>query len=278
MPLWFLSALYLPILHHTLNTLLTVVGLHEFDNLVVILTGLPQHNILHYGYCSLGLFMPLVAYFTNSYLALRNALDASMILSLVLHLTVVFASKQTRIPKSSLIHLFASFFGLYWVAFSISQSAFILSKDRSYMAILLLTTWASDGFAMIVGRTMGKHRIFAALSPRKTWEGFLGGCIVGAIFPILWMYPLSKIWPAMPQLNLLQYLVPGVCIAFLTQVGDLTQSFLKRAVDVKDSGNFFPGHGGVLDRNCGLFFSAPFLNGYVHGTLLRRLRLVKCMF
>jgi len=179
-PAWLLSALYFPILHLILNTVLIVVGLHEFDSMILKLTGLPYHRILHHLYLASGVSLSLVATLTNSYLALRNAMDVTLIFTIGSHLVVAYTTKQTRIAPSALTHLCAclsppftgtmwdhlavpAFFGLYWVAFSVAHGAFILSGGRGYMALLLFSNWGSDSCAMLIGRTFGRHKLFPVL-------------------------------------------------------------------------------------------------------------------
>ncbi len=114
---------------------------------------------------------------------------------------------------------------------------------------VLLSTWASDTFAYFIGRACGK-RPFCSVSPRKTLEGaaagFVGSLAVGCV--ILHHVLILPWWQA---------LLGAMAVAFFAPLGDLVESVLKRSFDVKDSGNVFPGHGGVLDRFDSLLFAAP---------------------
>ncbi|MHB8619715.1 MAG: phosphatidate cytidylyltransferase [Chloroflexota bacterium] len=116
-----------------------------------------------------------------------------------------------------------------------------------WMGAALLGTWVFDTAGYLVGRQWGCHPLMPAVSPGKTWEGTIGGLVLTAAAALA-AAPLLKLsYPLAFGLGLL--------IATLAQVGDLVESLIKRQVNVKDSGSFLPGHGGVLDRIDGLIFS-----------------------
>ena len=111
--------------------------------------------------------------------------------------------------------------------------------------------WIVDTAAYFVGRSLGKHKLAPNLSPNKTIEGALGSVLSGALFAYLWGLLIAD------QVSIPHRLVIGLIIGTMSVVGDLTQSMLKRAAGVKDSGSMFPGHGGVYDRFDSLLFVAP---------------------
>ncbi len=125
--------------------------------------------------------------------------------------------------------------GLWWILFGI------------------LITWANDIFAYFTGVTIGRHLLWPRLSPKKTWEGTVGGWIAAALVAALlaWLFPI----PLAPGYALIVGALAGV----LALLGDLSISMLKRQVGVKDSGRLFPGHGGMLDRMDSLLFVLPML-------------------
>ena len=122
--------------------------------------------------------------------------------------------------------------------------------------LLLGIVMISDSFAYFVGHALGRHRLAPTLSPGKTVEGALGGLLGGALGA--WL--LREL--GLPGLPLLHALLLGVTVAAMGIVGDLFESLLKRWAGVKDSGNLFPGHGGMLDRLDSLLFGAPVLYYY----------------
>lgn len=112
--------------------------------------------------------------------------------------------------------------------------------------------WINDTFAYIVGKTMGRTKLFERISPKKTIEGFVGGLL----FTILGSYILSEFYDF--QSGLLWMASAFILVVFGT-LGDLVESKLKRNAGVKDSGKIMPGHGGILDRLDSIIFAIPFL-------------------
>jgi phosphatidate cytidylyltransferase len=119
-----------------------------------------------------------------------------------------------------------------------------------YVLGLFLILWTHDTFAYLSGIMFGKHPLATKVSPKKSVEGSIGG--LG--FAIVAAYIISIF---SPDLNLLLWLVIALIIAFFGTLGDLAESLLKRKAGVKDSGGFFPGHGGILDRFDSIFFVSP---------------------
>ena len=156
--------------------------------------------------------------------------------------------------KTNPIHNWAYFIlGQVFIALPFSLLNFILFIDN-YQPIILLavfvTIWVNDTGAYLVGVTLGRHRLFERISPKKSWEGFLGG----AVFAALSGYVFSLF---IPQINLINWLIFSEIIVVFGTFGDLTESLLKRTLDVKDSGNVIPGHGGLLDRFDSMLLAAP---------------------
>lgn len=116
--------------------------------------------------------------------------------------------------------------------------------------LYIFIIWANDVFAYLFGITLGKHRLFERISPKKSWEGFFGG-LLGAM---AMGFVAAKVLDA----NVTLWIGLALIAAITGVFGDLVESLLKRSVDVKDSGSFIPGHGGWLDRFDALIFSVPF--------------------
>ena len=110
----------------------------------------------------------------------------------------------------------------------------------NYVLFFLICIWLYDSMAYTVGRLIGKTPIFPRVSPKKTVEGAFGG----AIATIASMYFINKMWLDLPN----NALILAVIIVFFGTFGDFVESYMKRKLDVKDSGNIIPGHGGILDR------------------------------
>ena len=126
---------------------------------------------------------------------------------------------------------------------------------------IFVSIWANDTMAYLVGSMIGKTPL-TKISPKKTWEGTLGGIILGVVivaFLIPWSYDISSPATVRPELMV----VAGIA-AISGTLGDLVESKLKRMADVKDSGAIMPGHGGFLDRFDSLLFATPFVWLYLH--------------
>lgn len=122
--------------------------------------------------------------------------------------------------------------------------------QRYILVLLFGVIWAGDACAYFVGRSLGRHRLFPQISPKKTLEGSLGG-LAGSML-LTWI--LGTWWHTS---NMGIVMLLGGLAAVAGQVGDLAESALKRSADVKDSGELLPGHGGLLDRIDSLIFAAP---------------------
>ncbi len=116
--------------------------------------------------------------------------------------------------------------------------------------------WTSDSLAYVCGRLFGKHKLFERISPKKTWEGFIGGMI----FTIGAGYIVSMFFT---ELSAIHWMVVSAIVVATGTLGDLTESMFKRSIDVKDSGKILPGHGGILDRFDAVLLSSPFVCSYL---------------
>jgi phosphatidate cytidylyltransferase len=138
----------------------------------------------------------------------------------------------------------ATVFGAVYVGFSLAHLVLIKGLDSGTELVLamIVSVWANDTFAYLIGGSVGRHKMAPRISPKKTWEGFAAGTLatiavwVGAYFMIR---PTAGLW---------WYVVIGAAVSVAAVCGDLAESRLKREAGVKDSGRFLPGHGGFLDR------------------------------
>jgi phosphatidate cytidylyltransferase len=116
--------------------------------------------------------------------------------------------------------------------------------------------WSSDTGAYLSGRAFGKHKLFERISPKKTWEGLVGGGLISiGIANLIACY--------YTQLSRLDWTIIAIIIVVFGALGDLVESMFKRSIDAKDSGNILPGHGGLLDRFDGLLVSVSFVAAYL---------------
>jgi phosphatidate cytidylyltransferase len=127
----------------------------------------------------------------------------------------------------------------------------------AWVVLAFVVTWANDTFAYFAGMLFGKHPLYARVSPKKTWEGFAGGAagsVAGALVIRATM---------LREIPVVETLLIGAGAAVLGPLGDFTESLLKRAAGVKDSGKLIPGHGGLLDRIDALLFVVPWVYLFV---------------
>lgn len=136
----------------------------------------------------------------------------------------------------------------------------ILYFNEEWNPYLLLAVfiiiWVNDTFAYLVGSTLGKHRLFERISPKKSWEGFVGGAVaaLGAGY-VLSLFIIDLAW--------WQWLIFSLLVVVFGTFGDLMESFIKRSVKVKDSGRLIPGHGGLLDRFDSMLLVVPIIYFYL---------------
>jgi phosphatidate cytidylyltransferase len=132
-----------------------------------------------------------------------------------------------------------------------------LFDSGAIIIVMLVSIWVCDTAAYLGGKAMGKHKLYVAISPNKTIEG----AVFGLIFALLTSIGCKYLFAG--ELSLLDAAVVGLIVGTVGQIGDLAESMFKRDVGVKDSSNFFPGHGGFLDRFDSIMFVAPAVYLYV---------------
>lgn len=132
-------------------------------------------------------------------------------------------------------------------------------NGKIWILFLLAVIFSYDTGALYAGKIIGKHKLYSQVSPNKTWEGVVGGFILGLIIAYIF---LKIDFLKVHNLDIgILCLVIGLSIA--TQIGDLVESMIKRTYGIKDSGGILPGHGGLLDRIDGLLFAVPVMYCYL---------------
>lgn len=117
--------------------------------------------------------------------------------------------------------------------------------------------WASDSGAYLVGTLIGKHRLFERISPKKSWEGSVGGGVLALV--AAW-----ALWSFFPLMNLWQWMGMALVVVVFGTWGDLVESLMKRQLGIKDSGHILPGHGGILDRFDSAILAIPAVVVYLY--------------
>jgi len=174
---------------------------------------------------------------------------------------LLYGIAETRQPAT--VTMSVTVLGVAWIPLGLG--ALILLRDvpehgRLAVFTLLIAVFADDTFAYLVGRVVGRHKLAPALSPGKTWEGFLAGTAAAIAVAFFALYEQGF-------LTIPQSIVLGAAIALAGAAGDLFESALKRDLQVKDSGQLLGGHGGMLDRIDSLLFASVAAYFVVLGTL-----------
>ena len=130
--------------------------------------------------------------------------------------------------------------------------------NSSLILYMFILTWTFDTFAYLIGKKLGKNKIIPSISPKKSWEGFVGGLVFTLI--------VASLVNDLFQFNYLDFnpYIFAVFLPFTATLGDFLESHFKRQAGVKDSGSFIPGHGGMLDRMDAFMITIPALYIYIN--------------
>jgi len=208
--------------------------------------------------CSFLMFVTVFLLYSNSGLIHTDYFYAIVIV--FFYIFSFFAASITEIfrKKQNPLHNIAYFiFGQIYIALPfVFFTAIIFLFSPLFLLSLFVIIWINDTFAYLIGSWIGKHRLFERISPKKSWEGFIGG-LAGTLIVVYFLQRFlpDKIFDGY-VLDTWQWLVFTAVIILFGTLGDLFESLIKRTVGVKDSGNIMPGHGGFLDRLDSVMFAA----------------------
>lgn len=199
-----------------------------------------------------GALMILSVFFVSSSILSPAWLSVGLLLIVLLLAAGLFASRDGRPVRIAIVVM-----GVLYIALPLSlliRMTFPASLGHSYtpwivMGIFILI-WINDIMAYLVGITLGRHRLFERVSPKKSWEGAIGGTVF-TIASAIWMDNLTHV------LTQKQWIFLAGIVSVFGVLGDLFESMFKRSADLKDSGRIIPGHGGILDRIDSMLFVAP---------------------
>jgi phosphatidate cytidylyltransferase len=166
----------------------------------------------------------------------------------------LFDNKQYRLEKISKYLYLLGYIILPFII--ITKIPFGIKGYNPKIIIgIFILIWTNDTFAYIVGKSIGKHKLYEKISPKKTIEGFLGGIL----FAMIASYLIATYYIEGKQIAQYIWLGFAIIVGVFGTIGDLIESKFKRIANVKDSGSIMPGHGGVLDRLDSVIFVAPFI-------------------
>lgn len=199
----------------------------------------------------------------SNFLIAANISDKILYFLYIPFVAVFLIVELFRKNKNPFVNVAITFFGAVYVSMPFGLLSYLVfyppfgnHYNPAFLIGYFLLMWANDSGAYIFGSMIGKHKLFERISPKKTWEGFIGG----AICTLLAAFFISKY---LNELGLIHWLAIGIITFTFGTIGDLVESQLKRTVDLKDSGKILPGHGGILDRFDSILLSAPIVFVYL---------------
>ncbi len=235
--------------------ILAIIGFYEFFHNMVK-NRFPKYKDLTFiGVIFGALISFMLLFFPESkYL---SVIPTFLFLGSSLYFLFYFKSMKTVIERMGYLLI-----GVLYVSFTLPYIGLIvdypvLGINGKYLLALIFTiTWGNDTFAYTFGRLFGKHKLYEKMSPNKTIEGSIGGILGGIGLAILIKTFL------LTNISYIDIILVSILAGALGQMGDLVESMFKRFFEIKDSGVFLPGHGGVLDRFDSVMFNAPFIYFY----------------
>ena len=254
------------ILFATVLTGAILLGPYSFGVLFLMLSVLALHEF--YALCKAAGFSPQVypglfigfSLFALSFFYARGLLPSSAYSYLIPLIFIIPVYELSRKKKNPLANIALTAFGPIFVSIPFSLLNFLVflpgpgGSDYNFTLLisLFLFVWAADSGAYLFGVRFGKHRLLERISPKKSWEGMLGG--IGTALAMAWI--LTKVFP---QFSFLFMSIMALVIVIAGTLGDLVESMIKRSIGVKDSGRFMPGHGGILDRFDSILLASPMI-------------------
>ena len=244
-----------PYSYALLFLLILIGGITEYNNLFKN-SEVKPNKVLNYGFS--------IVIFTVAFLIAQGLLNQKYFFAFFPMFLIIIAAELYRKKVRPIENIAATIFSIIYLAVPLSLINLLVFPEviegNTYTPKLLIALfvliWIYDSGAYLVGVSIGKNRLFERISPKKSWEGAVGGTLTA----LCYTYFISGY---IPEIKLEHWLAIGLLTVVSSTFGDLTESMIKRYFGIKDSGNFFPGHGGFLDRFDSLFFAAPVLVMYL---------------
>lgn len=174
----------------------------------------------------------------------------------MLYLVVRLVMQIYSQENSPLTNLAYSYMGQMYIALPLGLMSmyYTLADGKALLMTMFVMIWLNDTGAFLVGSMIGKHKLFPRISPKKSWEGFIGGVVFAILAGVL----AKVLFPFyFESFSLIGLAGLGLVVGIFATWGDLAESLIKRTLGVKDSGNILPGHGGILDRIDSLLLVVP---------------------
>lgn len=187
-------------------------------------------------------------------------LSAVFLAALIVVSLLVFIVELYSKAKEHFTNVAYTFLGGIYAVVPLALTSLIISIKGDFSPMILMSVfifaWCNDTFAYLTGMKFGKHKLFERISPKKTWEGSIGGAVSVIIAAVI----ISLFSDSM---QVYDYIIIAVLTSIVGTFGDLAESMFKRQIGVKDSGNILPGHGGILDRFDILLLVLPVVYAYL---------------
>lgn len=240
------SIIWDPYAQAVVFSIFMVLGLLEFYNLF------REHNIVNVSK-EIGIFIGLFIFSMLVGVSFQWLPIISILLIFPLFFTLILA-ELWRKSEQPIINISVLVFGIIYLVIPFFLTIDLNLRNTSFLPSVVgmyILIWTNDTFAYLTGRIFGKRKLFERISPKKTWEGTIGGII----FTLLFAYIIGAFINEGEEVF---WIVSALIIAPCAIFGDLLESLFKRSLNIKDTGNILPGHGGILDRFDAALFAIPF--------------------
>ena len=202
-----------------------------------------------------------VALFTATFFYVQGVVSGDIFLFFIPLLILVFISQLYSSYHFPFRAIAYTLVGVVYIALPLSLcNGLTFPVNGQYTPDILLgffiLLWTNDTFAYLTGIIFGRHRLFRRISPKKSWEGFIGGLVCTVALSLL----IAQWLTILPFFH---WMAVAAIIVIFGVYGDLIESLLKRNLNIKDSGHFLPGHGGILDRFDSVLLAAPMVYFYL---------------
>lgn len=220
---------------------------------------------------SKNIYMPFAMIFAAvlPFLVLLKNYEKCLIIAVISYSMIIFVIYLLTYKKSDFKETAAIYFISFYVALLFLTLLLTARSEIGKLGLyfVFIGAWVTDTFAYFSGVLFGKHKLCPEISPKKTIEGSLGGtafCMIAFVIYYLIIHSVfitragtTVLYQNNTALNCIIFAAFGIIISIVSQMGDLFASLVKRHYGIKDYGNIFPGHGGVLDRFDSVLFAAP---------------------
>jgi len=234
--------------------IITIMGLWEFYKLVETAGIFPNKFA--------GILSGTFLFLSNAFIAHGHTGRGILMFNFVFIFLIFLFELYRKLPNP-FTNIAFTFFGLLYIALPFSLLSYFPNPNLlagTYHSSLLLgfffLVWMNETGAYLVGSTIGKRRLFERISPKKTWEGTIGGGILALVTG----YIISRYFTVIDTTD---WIIISLIVFVFSTYGDLFESMFKRSINAKDSGRLLPGHGGILDRFDGVIMAAPFVFVYL---------------